>query len=43
LPTSPAWSKKPFLASAQAAIVNVIVGFALSAIVFAGHSESLAR
>jgi uncharacterized integral membrane protein (TIGR00698 family) len=34
---------KPFLAFSAGAIVNVIVGFVLSAIVFAAHWESLAR
>ncbi len=35
--------KKPFLAFSAGAIVNVIVGFVLSAIVFAAHWEHLAR
>jgi uncharacterized integral membrane protein (TIGR00698 family) len=35
--------KKPFLAFSAGAILNVIVGFVLSAIVFAAHWESLAR
>jgi uncharacterized membrane protein YadS len=35
--------KKPFLAFSADAIVNVIVGFVLSAIVFAAHWEYLAR
>jgi uncharacterized membrane protein YadS len=35
--------KKPFLAFSAGAIVNVIVGFVLSAIVFAAHWEQLAR
>ena len=35
--------KKPFLAFSAGAIVNVIVGFVLSAIVFAAHWENLAR
>jgi uncharacterized membrane protein YadS len=35
--------KKPFLAFSAGAIVNVIVGFILSAIVFAAHWENLAR
>jgi uncharacterized integral membrane protein (TIGR00698 family) len=35
--------KKPFLAFSAGAIVNVIVGFALSAVVFAAHWEHLAR
>jgi uncharacterized integral membrane protein (TIGR00698 family) len=36
-------SKKPFLAFSAGAIVNVIIGFVLSAIVFASHWENLAR
>jgi uncharacterized membrane protein YadS len=35
--------KKPFLAFSAGAIVNVIVGFILSAIVFAAHWENLGR
>ena len=35
--------KKPFLAFSAGALVNVIVGFVLSAIVFAAHWENLAR
>ena len=35
--------RKPFLAFSAGAIVNVIVGFVLSAIVFAAHWENLAR
>jgi uncharacterized integral membrane protein (TIGR00698 family) len=35
--------KKPFLAFSAGAIVNVIVGFFLSAIVFAAHWENLVR
>ena len=35
--------KKPFLAFSAGAIVNVIIGFILSAIVFAAHWENLAR
>jgi uncharacterized integral membrane protein (TIGR00698 family) len=35
--------KKPFLAFSAGAVVNVIVGFVLSAIVFAAHWENLAR
>ena len=35
--------RKPFLAFSAGALVNVIVGFVLSAIVFAAHWESLAR
>jgi uncharacterized membrane protein YadS len=35
--------KKPFLAFSAGALVNVIVGFVLSAIVFAAHWEHLAR
>lgn len=35
--------KKPFLAFSAGAVVNVIVGFILSAIVFAAHWENLAR
>jgi uncharacterized integral membrane protein (TIGR00698 family) len=34
---------KPFLAFSAGAVVNVIVGFILSAIVFAAHWENLAR
>jgi uncharacterized membrane protein YadS len=35
--------RKPFLAFSAGAIVNVIIGFILSAIVFATHWETLAR
>jgi uncharacterized integral membrane protein (TIGR00698 family) len=35
--------KKPFLAFSAGAIVNVIIGFILSAIVFAAHWENLAH
>jgi uncharacterized membrane protein YadS len=35
--------KKPFLAFSAGAIVNVSVGFVLSAIVFVAHWEHLAR
>jgi uncharacterized integral membrane protein (TIGR00698 family) len=35
--------RKPFLAFSAGAIVNVIVGFVLSAVVFAAHWENLAR
>jgi uncharacterized integral membrane protein (TIGR00698 family) len=35
--------KKPFIAFSAGAIVNVIVGFALSAVVFAAHWENLVR
>ena len=35
--------KKPFLAFSAGALVNVVVGFVLSAIVFAAHWENLAR
>ena len=35
--------KRPFLAFSAGALVNVIVGFVLSAIVFAAHWENLAR
>jgi len=35
--------KKPFLAFSAGAIVNVIIGFVLSAIVFAAHWENLGR
>jgi len=35
--------KKPFLAFSAGAIVNIIVGFVLSAIVFASHWENLTR
>jgi uncharacterized integral membrane protein (TIGR00698 family) len=35
--------KKPFLAFSAGAVVNVIVGFILSAVVFASHWENLAR
>jgi uncharacterized integral membrane protein (TIGR00698 family) len=35
--------KKPFLAFSAGALVNVIIGFVLSAIVFAAHWENLAR
>jgi uncharacterized membrane protein YadS len=35
--------KKPFLAFSAGAVVNVIIGFILSAIVFAAHWENLAR
>ena len=35
--------KKPFLAFSAGAIVNIIVGFVLSAIVFAAHWENLTR
>jgi len=35
--------RKPFLAFSAGAVVNVIVGLALSAIVFAAHWENLAR
>jgi uncharacterized integral membrane protein (TIGR00698 family) len=35
--------KKPFIAFSAGAIVNVIVGFVLSAIVFAAHWENLVR
>jgi uncharacterized integral membrane protein (TIGR00698 family) len=35
--------RKPFLAFSAGALVNVIVGFLLSAIVFAAHWENLAR
>ncbi len=35
--------KKPFLAFSAGAIVNVIIGFILSAVVFAAHWENLAR
>jgi uncharacterized integral membrane protein (TIGR00698 family) len=35
--------RKPFLAFSAGAVVNVIVGFALSAFVFAAHWENLAR
>ncbi len=35
--------KKPFLAFSAGAIVNIVVGFVLSAIVFAAHWENLAR
>jgi uncharacterized integral membrane protein (TIGR00698 family) len=34
---------KPFLAFSAGAIVNVIIGFVLSAVVFAAHWENLAR
>jgi uncharacterized integral membrane protein (TIGR00698 family) len=35
--------RKPFLAFSAGAVVNVIIGFILSAIVFAAHWENLAR
>jgi uncharacterized integral membrane protein (TIGR00698 family) len=35
--------KKPFLAFSAGAIVNVIIGFVLSAVVFAAHWENLVR
>ncbi|HZQ14811.1 MAG TPA: putative sulfate exporter family transporter [Pseudolabrys sp.] len=35
--------KKPFFAFSAGAIVNIVVGFVLSAIVFAAHWENLAR
>ena len=35
--------KKPFVAFSAGVLVNVIIGFVLSAIVFAAHWESLAR
>jgi uncharacterized membrane protein YadS len=35
--------RKPFLAFSAGAVVNVIIGFILSAIVFAAHWETLAR
>jgi uncharacterized membrane protein YadS len=35
--------KKPFLAFSVGAVVNVVVGFILSAIVFATHWENLVR
>jgi hypothetical protein len=35
--------KKPFLAFSAGAIVNVIVGLLLSAVVFASHWEHLTR
>jgi hypothetical protein len=34
--------KKPFLAFSAGAIVNVVIGFILSAIVFASHWNNLA-
>jgi uncharacterized membrane protein YadS len=34
---------RPFLAFSAGAVVNVIVGFLLSAVVFAAHWENLAR
>jgi len=34
---------KPFLAFSAGAVVNIIVGFVLSALVFASHWENLAR
>jgi uncharacterized membrane protein YadS len=35
--------RKPFLAFSAGAVVNVIIGFILSAIVFAAHWENLVR
>ena len=35
--------RKPFIAFSAGAIVNVIIGFILSAIVFASHWENLVR
>jgi len=34
---------KPFLAFSAGAVVNIVVGFVLSALVFAAHWENLAR
>ncbi len=34
---------KPFLAFSAGAVVNIVVGFVLSALVFATHWENLAR
>src|SRR5205085_998097 len=35
--------RKPFVAFSVGAVVNVIIGFLLSAVVFAAHWENLAR